>query len=280
MTPPPIRYPLPSMLAALALGLAIAWAGPAARTWLRAAAIGPPVPASTAPQRRPGGIARGVLLLRDGVEATERPGGKVAEVIRRRGRFAVYDTWPAAGPSTHYRIGNRRPLGWVAAADALPWDTRLAIKPPAGRLALEGGSVDVDGHALPVVDWRPDAIRVAAWAPGRAWSAVGKVGWLPMVDVPAGWWTAVLGDLEVRRLLGDTPTASPDAARLGALVGIAADPSEVGALRDALPGPVFDRGPADAPTRREALLKLYEAWPKETSWGGFEFVAVPVGALP
>lgn len=278
MTPPPIRYPLPTLLAALALGAAIAWVGPAARARLRSAAMGPPVPASTVPMRRPGGIARGVLLLRDGVDATETPGGPAVEAIRRRGRYALYDTWPPVGPVTHYRVGNRRPVGWIEAAEALPWDTRLAIRPPPGRIKLDGAEVPVDGHALPVLDWRADEVRVATWAPGRAWSEVGRIGWLDSAEVPPEWWVALLGDVEIRRLLGDS--TEPAAARLGALLGAAVEPAEARSLRSTLPGAVVDRGPADGPARREALLKLYEGWPREASWGGVEFVAVPVRLLP
>ena len=47
----------------------------------------------------------------------------------------VYDTWPSPGPVTHLRVGNRKPIGWIKASDALAWDTRLVVR-------VAGGPVD------------------------------------------------------------------------------------------------------------------------------------------
>src|SRR5690606_33872079 len=124
MTPPPTRYPLPTLALIALLGV-LAWSG---RAWIAAigapvragidrVASGPPVPSSSAPQRLAGPIVRKVLLLREGVAATDLPDGSPVETINRRIFADVYDVWPLRGEPTHYRIGNRRPIGWVRAGD-------------------------------------------------------------------------------------------------------------------------------------------------------------------
>src|SRR4051794_26212111 len=99
------------LLVVLAL---LAWKGEARTRPLRADLAarwsriveGPPPPASTEPKVVAGPIVRRVLLLRDGVPATDRPGGRVVETIRHRQFADLYDVWPLQGRPTHYRIGN------------------------------------------------------------------------------------------------------------------------------------------------------------------------------
>ena len=116
--PPTIRYPLPTLIAILVLALAAwrgKWVGPAAgdaisARWHRVAE-GPPVPASDAPKVVAGPMIRRALLLRDSTPAAARPDARPSDAIARRGWVDVYDTWPPDGPTTHFRVGNRHPIG-------------------------------------------------------------------------------------------------------------------------------------------------------------------------
>src|SRR2546423_963051 len=101
---PPIRYPLPTLLLLLLVGLA-AWGGEKATRPLRAALAGrftravegPPIPSSTRPQVVAGPIVRRALLLHDDVAVSGRPGGPPTETIRLRMFVDVYDVWPLQG---------------------------------------------------------------------------------------------------------------------------------------------------------------------------------------
>ncbi|MBX6314451.1 MAG: hypothetical protein IRY99_16285, partial [Isosphaeraceae bacterium] len=215
MTPPPIRYPLPMLLVAIALALLIwrgeRWTRPLravlAERWMRAVE-GPPIPSSTEPKVVAGPIVRKVLLLRAPVPATDRPGGRVVETIRRRGLYDVYDLWPLQGRPTHDRIGNRRPIGWVAAEVVLPWDTRLVLRAPEGKLDLADqperrakSSVAVGAIPLPVVAWTDHAIEVAVWEADRPWSAIARRGWIASEEIPSEAWGVLLSSAECRALL-------------------------------------------------------------------------------
>src|SRR5262245_31594776 len=116
---PPIRYPLPTLIALVVLALAL-WRGEAWTRPLRAALAarlaraveGPPVPHSDRPQVVAGPIFRKGLLLHDDVAVASRPGGPPVELdtIRHRMFVDIYDAWPLTGAATDYRVGNRRPI--------------------------------------------------------------------------------------------------------------------------------------------------------------------------
>ena len=215
MTPPPIRYPLPTLLAATVIAI-LAWRGEMLSRPLRAslssrwekATAGPTFPSSERPLVVAGPFVRRALPGRDGVIAAEIPGGKAVETFRLRMLVDVYDLWPLSGPPTHYRVGNRRPVGWVEAADVLPWDTRLVVQSPSG--SVEGG-----GFTRPVLGWDAEAVRVADWRGERPWAEVARVVRLPLADLPEMSWGVWLSREELLTLLRRSLTdGNPKALRL------------------------------------------------------------------
>jgi len=300
VTPPPIRYPLPTLLLAAALGLA-AWQGAALTAPLRAALAtrwdratsGPDVPRSDRPEVVAGPLVRRVLLLRDDVPVAGRPGGPAGDAIRSRMFADVYDTWPLAGRPTHYRVGNRRPIGWVAAADALAWDTRLVVRAPGGTIAPAaepggppGAPITVGDVPLPVLAWRSGAVRVAAWEPQRPWSEVARIGWVPAADLPAANWGVWMGGDELLILLRPPPPGEDRAgqrlrALLGRLGGVDHWPPEAAAAaRPALPAVAFAGEGGPAQEKGEALARINEQWTPDASWSGLSFRFVPLTVLP
>ncbi|MEO8941842.1 MAG: hypothetical protein ABI453_14960 [Isosphaeraceae bacterium] len=301
MTPPPIRYPLPTLVLA-ALATLLLWKGAEwSRPWRAQLSTrwqktleGPPVPESTEPQIIAGPIVRRALLLRDGVPWSNRPGGPDEGTIRLRQFADVYDVWPLEGPPTHYRIGNRGPIGWVAAADLLPWNTRLVIRPPDATLRLAdqpGGSTSPTALAvdvpLPIVSWNADAVQVAVWDRDAPWSTISRFGWVPIADLPQAAWQVWLSQNELRALAVDRPLRDqgepPDEVRLRAVLGRLTDvrpliPADVKAALAALPPRVFQKGD-DAP-RTEERLQNYEQWTPDAAWSGFSFRALPLDFLP
>src|SRR5262249_41639338 len=130
---------------------------------------GPPVPSSNEPQVVAGPIVRKALLLHDDVAVAAKPGGPASDAIRWRMFVDVYDVWPLKGEPEWFRVGNRRPVGWVKRSDLLPWNTRLVVRasiPAAG--AAPGNSTAVR-HALPVVGSTAGSIDVATWDADPPW---------------------------------------------------------------------------------------------------------------
>ncbi len=303
MTPPPIRYPLPMLLAILVLGL-LAWKGEAwSRPWREAMASGldravhgPPPPASTAPQRLAGPVTRRVLLLEPGVAATDRPEGSTVETIRSRMFADVFDVWPRSGPPTHFRIGNRRAIGWVPASKALEWSSRLTVRPASGSLALADSPGGVAGAAqavaavpMPVLEVRADAVKVAAWSVERPWSEVAAVGWLPRGEVSDESWGVWLNRDELLALMGRAlnPDGSEpiESASWKAITGRPTDPRPLSNTdRKAVAawlGPIPNSTARPDPSAlSEALARVNEQWSAEASWGGLEFRAVPLSLFP
>jgi hypothetical protein len=294
---PPIRYPLPTLILLAAVVL-LAWRGEALTRPLRSALAsrwervvsGPPVPSSTEPKVVAGPILRRVLLLSVPVNAWDRPGGTtVVEVIRHRQFADVYDVWPLKkGPVTHYRIGNRRPVGWVRAEEVLPWDTRLVIRAPGGSLTLAdpGLVTEVGKIPLPVLGWDEKRLQVAVWRGGSPFGLLAWTGWFRSREVPPEAWAVLLSQLEVQRLVERFPSDSsepPEMTRLRAVLGRLSDPrplsrNDLEAARAYLPSPVFEVKPS--PTRAEDLLQIFEHWTPDAAWSGFTFKAIPLSALP
>ena len=290
---PPIRYPLPSLIALTLVGL-LTWRGEAwTRSWraeiaarVRRAVDGPPVPRSNRPRVIAGPIIRRGLLLHDSTPVADRPRGPATGQIDRRMFVDVYDEWPDARAPSHLRVGNRQPLGWVAAPDLLPWSTRLVVRPLSGRLLVDGAPVEVGSVACPVLHWRADAVEVATWAPDQPWAVVGRRGWVPLVDLPVAAWGVWVSQVELPNLLrlGIDTTGEPGVVRLRAVLGrIAASdsltPADLALARPALPALVFDATTAAA----GAVDRLAEAnaQPRtDARWSGLAFRFLPLTDLP
>ncbi len=295
---PPIRYPLP-MMVALGLSGLLTWQSlRVTKAWraevadrLRRAVEGPPVPNSPRPRIFAGPIPRRALLLRDVTPASARPGGPSSEPIDRRMFVDIYDTWPSPGPVTHVRVGNRQAIGWVLAADLLEWDTRLVIRPQADRVALgdsPGGPfllAEVAPGVWPVLAWTDEAVEVATWEPGRAWSAVARRAWIRRSDLPAESWGAWISQVELPILLGlANQGTDPIVARLRAVTGRLADDrrwsqDDLNAIREALPSIVLDRKPD--PQRSAGRIAEANARAEgDAGWSGLSFRFLPLDDLP
>ena len=295
---PPIRYPLPTLIALLLASLLL-WRGEAWTRGLRAdvarrfqrAVEGPPVPNSARPMVVAGPIVRRALLLEGETVATTRPGGPAAGTIDRRMFVDLYDTWPEPGPATHLRVGNRRPIGWIEAAKALEWDTRLVIRVEGGKLKLSdspggvGSMVDVGSVPIPVVAWeKGGAVEVATWEPGRPWSAVARKGWARPEDLPAGSWGVWISQVELPILVRRSIDSDPALARLAAVLGRLADNrpltrEDLGAARAALPAVVFRPG-ADRDAVAGRLAEANARPVADAGWSGLSFRFLPLDDLP
>ena len=294
---PPIRYPLPSLLAILILGL-LAWKGAEwSRDWRSELAArahraleGPPVPSSSRPKVVAGPITRRALLLLDETPTSSRPNGPTSETVDRRMFVDVYDLWPEPGPVTHVRVGNRKPIGWVPAADVLLWDTRLVLRAPKGRLMMAdkpggpGSPVEVGVGSVPVLAWTDRAVEVAVWDPARPWSKVARRGWARTGDLPPGAWGVWISQFELPPLLRLAIDGDPPVVRLRAVLGRLADArpltrADVEAARPALPAVVFEG--ESKPERSAARLAEANARPSnEAGWSGLTFRFLPLVDLP
>jgi hypothetical protein len=301
MTPPPIRYPLPTLVALIILSLAV-WRGEAMTRPLRSAVAarltraveGPPIPHSDRPQVVAGPIIRKALLLHDDVAVADRPGGPVANTIQHRMFVEIYDAWPLTGEPTHYRVGNRRPIGWVRAVDLLTWDTRLVVRSPGGPLPLAEGpehaaptSTAVGRSSLPVLGWSPSALRVAAWAPDHPWSEIDRRAWVRQASLPPASWGVWLSREELLALLRRSLAASesPQRLRLRAILGRLLDDrpltdADLRAAEAALPAPSLANSAGSPAEASDRLARANEDWSAETSWGGLSFRFIPLEALP
>ena len=295
---PPIRYPLPTILA-LVLASLLAWQGVEwSKEWrsamndrLKLALEGPPVPNSPRPQVVAGPITRRGLLLGESTAASTRPNGPKAETIDRRMFVDVYDTWPTPGPVSHVRVGNRKPIGWVDASQVLLWNTRLVVRAPEGRLTLadspdgSGKVVEVGRVPLPVLNWTDRAVEVAVWDPAGPWSKVAQVGWVRPGDLPSEARGVWVSQVELPHLLelanqGDEPLM----ARLRAVLGRLADnrsltPADLDASRSALPAVVF-ANETDSQTAAGRLAEANARPASDAGWSGLSFRFLPLSDLP
>ena len=291
MKPPPIRYPslwIAGLLVVVLFAPLISQAVEGVRTALRSRwtriVEGPPVPESTTPMTVAGPIRRRVLVLEDGAPLSPRPGAPPADTIRRRMFADVYDVWPLTGEPTHYRIGNRRPLGWTPARAVLPWDTRLLV-----RTTPASTSLVTPPTSAPVLSATGGSIEIAVWSADAPWSVVESRKRLQRDATPESDWAVLLSRDEVLDLLGRLVAASggesPDALRLRAITGrfgddLAPDAVSIAAARKALPNEAFVRRARDVAAAREALSRINEGWVSDAAWSGLSFRAVPLSALP
>ncbi|CAN5761165.1 hypothetical protein BH23PLA1_BH23PLA1_42370 [soil metagenome] len=303
MTPPPIRYPLPTLALLLLLGGLAWWGGQwiesirlAAATQLDRLVKGPEPPRSTEVEVVAGALVRRVLILREGVEVSDKPDGPPEEVLRRRQFADVYDVWPLRGEPTHYRIGNRRPIGWVDSADVLPWDTRLVIRLDGVTIHasenLEGldganSTMVAGGVPLPVVAWTDRAARVALWEPDSPWSEIERFVWVRIEAIASESWSVWLSRDELLELIRNVsePADSGTPQRFRAILGRLTDrqpisPQDLAEARQALPAVVFEAPPPAFDDVAERLSRINEQWNPDAAWGGLEFLAVSVADIP
>ena len=274
MSPPPIRYPLPTLVLVIVLG-SLAWAGQgilkraasAIASPMRRVVNGPDYPRSASPKLGAGGIVRRVLILKDDLPVREKPNLPPADAFGKRGLASIYDFWPSEDTPTHLRIGNGRIVGWVDGPDVLRWDTRLAVK------------LGIEESPMAVVAWDEKRVEVASWTPGHPWAEVAEVGWRKSSEIPAGAWGVLLTDSEIvalRRASRKIKT-SDDAAnlRLRAILGtLLEDGPMPPGTRSALPEEAFAIEGSKTAT---ALDTPTEA---AATWGGLTFRMVSIGHLP
>jgi hypothetical protein len=300
---PPIRYPLPTLVALMFLAL-LFWRGEAwTRSFRSALAVrmaraveGPPIPHSDRPQVVAGPIIRRALLLRDDVPVADRPGGSPSETIRHRMFVDIYDVWPLKGAPEYYRVGNRKAIGWVRRADLLAWDIRLVIRAEGEPLPL----VDAADHSirpiairasLPVLEWQGESLGIAVWEAGHPWSEVERKAWVHASAVVTRSWGVWLSREELLALLRRTlapageQRESAERLRLRALLGRLLDDrplsdEDVQAGRIALPPQSLALSAGSPDEASERLARQNEEWSPEASWGGLSFQFVPLEALP
>ncbi|WP_406696651.1 hypothetical protein V5E97_37270 [Singulisphaera sp. Ch08] len=300
---PPIRYPLPTLVLLVVLGL-LAWRGEVMTRPLRSALTtrwqrqfeGPPVPNSTEPKVVVGPIVRKALLLHDDVSTSDRPGGTPAEPIRLRMFVDIYDVWPLSGSPDFYRVGNRRPIGWVRASDLLPWETRLVVHAPEGETTSANANIQADQPplkslpALPVLTWTADSIEVATWDDSLPWQSVNRHRQIQIADIaPDDWgvWISRPELLSLLRRTGPNPAEPAKLTRLRAILGRLSDDRPFSAQDQAaatafLPAQVFtsSNNPLSILESNESLARANENWKPEASWGGLSFQFLPLSALP
>lgn len=285
---PEIRYPLPTLIAIVFIGV-IVWRGEAMTRPLRSAIAdrwrksmeGPPVPSSDHPQVVAGPITRRGLLLPDGVAASRLPGGPPAETIRLRMFVNIYDVWPLDGKSDYFRVGNRQPIGWVKAADVLPWNTRLVV---------ERKEPGVSSSSSPVLSWDESSVHIAEWPSDAPWRDVRPAERdVALSDLPPDRWGVWLSRDELLELLARvgrlSKGQSTEPLRVRAVLGWLVDDrsisgADLGAAKAYLPRVVFADSAAAEGSPSERLARINENWETEASWGGLHFRAIPLQALP
>jgi hypothetical protein len=298
--PPPIRYPLPTLMGILLLGL-VAWRG---GEWLRFVSHtvsarwqrvveGSPAPASTAPIVVAGPLVRRGLILRDGTPVSARPETKPIDAIPYRTFVDIYDIWPEKGSPSHFRVGPRGPLGWVRSGDCLAWDTRLVLRAPKGRLSLArefGGpivEVEAGPSPLPVTAWREGWVEVLLWASDQPWTTVGGKGWVNLERLPRLNLGVLLSTVELPAIIqlaaGAEDSASRNRIRLRAVLGRLVEDvgwkrSDIEIALKALPAPVFERTSGVYSSDQIAALNA-SRW-VDAKWSGLEFRFIPLDALP
>jgi hypothetical protein len=191
----------------------------------------------------------------------------------------VYDIWPLAGKPTHYRVGTRRPFGWVNAPELLLWNTRLVVRHEAASLSL------------PVLGQRTDGVEVAVWDADHPWSALARREAIRMSDLTGGSWGAWLAREELLALLRRTlavgmgHTEPRESLHLRAVLGRLLDDrpltdDDVRAARAVLPPPALAIAAGSLDEARDRLARINEEWSAEASWGGLSFQFIPLEALP
>ncbi|MHC5538442.1 hypothetical protein ACYOEI_09455, partial [Singulisphaera rosea] len=238
---------------------------------------------------------RRALLLREGVPATTRPGGPTAETLRFRMFVDVYDVWPLDATPAFYRVGNRGPIGWVASADLMPWDTRLVVRLPvdgkeASRSVTEKEHFKtVTSVSAPMLSWDAESVELASWGGSSPWREVSGRKKVRISDLPAEAWGVWLTREELLVLLRRSiETNSPQhrqALRLRAILGRLSDESpltedDLRTARKALPSRVFVESPGESDSSSQRLGELNHSWRTESSWSGLAFAFIPLSTLP
>ncbi len=259
----------------------IAWRGEVAtrslrealQTRIRRAVAGPPVPSSSSPRKLIGPLVRRALLREGGLGATDRPGGRVVETIRLRQFVDVYDEWPTLGRSTHLRVGNRKPIGWILSDQVLDWRTRLVFLPD-----LKGSN---RSPCLPVLEWNAEgAIRIAIWEDASPWIELKETRWLTPGQVEDGSWGVWLSREELLASMGrvsrSTTAERLFEERLRMITGqFGRGPgwsqSEIQEVRSWLPRQVALATEGETTTKLQKLARVNEEWSDEAVWSGVGF---------
>ena len=245
-------------------------------------------------------LIKKVLILQAPLDATKKPGGAKAETLRRRSLALVYDVWPDSAAPTHYRIGTaERAFGWVARDVALPWDTRLVVRPTASLLLLSDSPTSAPGTSvpafkdvpLPVLAWNADAVEIAVWDRDRPWSKIDKRGWLK-VDA---FGPSSLGVLLTQEELSDAlrraldpktnPPIAPKAERLRSVLGLPISdpllsPESVETARADLPSFIFGDATNAVADRPALLARINAQSTPDAAWDSTRLWFVPLNALP
>lgn len=193
----------------------------------------------------------------------------------------VYDVWPLKGKTDYFRVGNRQPIGWVKAADLLPWNTRLVV------VHTEQSG---PGISSPVLSWGDSTVHVAEWPADSAWRDVAPVERsIVLSELTAERWGVWLSREELLELLARvgrlSKGQSADALRLRAVLGRLVDErsisdADLNVAKRYLPRMVFGGSAASDGTPSERLARINENWETEASWGGLHFRPIPLSALP
>ncbi|WZO96811.1 hypothetical protein EP7_003816 [Isosphaeraceae bacterium EP7] len=286
MRPPPIRYPLPTLVALLALAV-VAWKGShwvllaMARLAPMSTIAGTAYPSSTKPIALVGPLPLRVLLLGTSIPVSETPGGPMLEPIRHTMFAKVFDTWPRKGTTTHLRVGNKSAIGWVDVSLTLNWPTRLVVRIEK----VEG----VPSGVYPVLSWREGRVVLAIWMPRREWAEVDRYATLDLADLAPDAWQVWCSEDELQSALGATvaPHAAqkPGSIRLAALFGRLGESTEwdapdFKAVRGFLPTQLAMFPVPHLADAAERLAEINRAWSPDATWSGVEYRAVPVADFP
>jgi hypothetical protein len=280
---PPIRYPLPTLIALIVLGLAAYFGADLLRALKSEVGkrveqvVHDQVPTEPDPKLTQAPIPRRGLVLRDDVAATESPDGPVSLRIGLRRLVDVLSVWPLRGTPTHYRVQVGNATGWVKADELLIWDTRLVVRVPQEGLPAAGGTVLGGGPPLPIVaiDGKAGTVTLAEWDQQAPWKEVRRLVEIKLADLPG---TAIEAFQVRREVLEAAGRKSGEGSRLRAALGRlvigAGDPIAPEAAAQL--APVLDRvGPAD-PGGVLKLTRLNENWRPDASWNTQDFRGVPL----
>ena len=287
MTPPPIRYPLPSLVLLLILSVLIWRGGDAIQSirvglserWARLHQQPPvTIPASTEPLILAGAIHERLLTLEDDTPYTFEPGGNVLGTIRHRSFVDFYNSWPLQGSATHIRVGNRRPLGWVNLERLLLWPTRIVLMSAGTKLSYvneKGERLAIGPDPVPVLVQNPKDVQVLTWGEAGAWHVGGRLASLLPNDIPDEAWGLWLTRSELLYLLGRDRSQTPPpgfqrpVAVLKALLGLPINDRPFSKDESEMALTLLGRTATLAATtdKLDALARCNEEWKPDAIWG-------------
>ena len=301
--PPPIRYPLPTLLALFIFALAF-WRGEAMTRPIRSALAarlarvveGPPLPHSDRPQVVAGPITRKALLLHDDIPASDRPGGARGDDpppwVRRGLRHLAPDgrADPLSGRlSPADRLGPRCGPAPLGHPPRRPEPRRSPCPSPRGLTMSRRPQPMWAGRPSPC--WVGPRMRSALRSgirsiPGPRSTAAPGSGSRPCRhgagvsgSVARNSWPCSAGrspqpHRNHRRVSDSAPAARPAARR---------PPPHRRRPRGRAcraPAPALTTVAASPAEVSDRLARANEDWSPETSWGGVSFEFIPLDMLP